>query len=84
MYVVCLDCGRRFVYDWEQMRIAAALPLDSPFESTGVAADRKRTKVRFVAAICTLPLVWLIGKFAFGRKRLVQRKEQNSEPKHDG
>ena len=21
-YVVCLDCGREFAYDWQQMRIA--------------------------------------------------------------
>lgn len=20
-YVVCLDCGRKFTYDWEQMRV---------------------------------------------------------------
>ena len=23
-YVVCLDCGREFAYDWQQMRIARA------------------------------------------------------------
>lgn len=23
-YVVCLDCGREFAYDWQQMRIAQA------------------------------------------------------------
>ena len=23
-YVVCLDCGREFAYDWEQMRIVSA------------------------------------------------------------
>ncbi len=22
-YVVCLDCGREFAYDWQQMRIVA-------------------------------------------------------------
>jgi hypothetical protein len=21
MYVVCLDCGRQFAYDWEEMRV---------------------------------------------------------------
>jgi len=25
-YVVCLDCGREFGYDWQQMRVADAQP----------------------------------------------------------
>lgn len=24
-YVVCLDCGKEFAYDWEQMKVVAAL-----------------------------------------------------------
>lgn len=24
-YVVCLDCGREFAYDWEQMKVVSAL-----------------------------------------------------------
>lgn len=25
-YVVCLDCGREFNYDWQEMRVAQAQP----------------------------------------------------------
>ena len=25
-YVVCLDCGREFAYDWEEMKIAESQP----------------------------------------------------------
>ena len=25
-YVVCLDCGREFAYDWQQMRVAQSQP----------------------------------------------------------
>ena len=25
-FVVCLDCGKRFRYDWEHMRIGKAVP----------------------------------------------------------
>lgn len=25
-YVVCLDCGKEFAYDWEEMRIRKARP----------------------------------------------------------
>ncbi len=27
-FVVCLDCGQRFEYDWKQMRVQAGRPLD--------------------------------------------------------
>ena len=26
-YVVCLDCGQEFAYDWEQMRVVSAAEL---------------------------------------------------------
>jgi hypothetical protein len=29
-YVVCLDCGKEFRYDWQQMRIGRELKQDSP------------------------------------------------------
>lgn len=25
-YVVCLDCGKEFAYDWEEMRVGVTLP----------------------------------------------------------
>lgn len=25
-YVVCLDCGKEFAYDWNQMRVGVTLP----------------------------------------------------------
>jgi hypothetical protein len=28
-YVVCLDCGKEFAYDWRQMKVISGLP-DSP------------------------------------------------------
>jgi len=33
-YVVCLDCGREFPYDWEEMKI-----IDSPAERREYAAS---------------------------------------------
>jgi hypothetical protein len=26
-YVICLDCGKEFLYDWKEMRIVAAEPI---------------------------------------------------------
>ena len=28
-YVVCLDCGREFNYDWQEMHIAGAQPMEA-------------------------------------------------------
>lgn len=28
-YVVCLDCGREFTYDWQEMRIAKSRPREA-------------------------------------------------------
>ena len=28
-YVVCLDCGREFNYDWQEMRIASSHPRET-------------------------------------------------------
>jgi hypothetical protein len=33
-YVVCLDCGKEFAYDWQQMRI-----VDSDYERPAVVTD---------------------------------------------
>lgn len=29
-YVVCLDCGREFAYNWDQMRVGAPVPATVP------------------------------------------------------
>jgi hypothetical protein len=29
-YVVCLDCGKEFPYDWQQMRVVAGKPTEMP------------------------------------------------------
>src|SRR5512132_279335 len=72
MYVVCLDCAKRFHYDWERMRIGAPVGTPAP----------KRRKLRYFLTACALPAIWLIGKAALSRKRYKPEKEQDSEPKH--
>jgi hypothetical protein len=29
-YVVCLDCGREFAYDWKKMKVIARVPRSAP------------------------------------------------------
>jgi len=79
MYVVCLDCGKRFHYDWEQMRIGAQIAPEVVPDS-GMDSPRPvwpKPKMRHIVAVSALPLIWLIGK----RKRSKSQKEQSPEPK---
>lgn len=39
-YIVCLDCGQHFGYDWEQMRVKPPVAAESPRAERGV---RSRT-----------------------------------------
>ena len=77
-YVVCLDCGKRFHYDWEQMRMGALFEdtIDTRLPKPTVG---KRSVLRYLVAAITLPVFWLIGKAAFSRKRSKPEKEQNPE-----
>ena len=41
-YVVCLECGKQFVYDWENMRLGRAVEI-----ADGPPHDTEATKVPF-------------------------------------
>jgi hypothetical protein len=75
MYVVCLDCGKRFHYEWDLMRIGG--PMEEPGAKPAIGG---RSKLRYVAVASTLPILWFIGK-AFVRKRAKSPEEQKLEPK---
>jgi hypothetical protein len=41
-YVVCLDCGREFPYDWTEMKLVRSKPQSSPAPSPiAIAPGRK-------------------------------------------
>lgn len=40
-YVVCLDCGREFSYNWEKMRVGAKLEASVPKPPDGVEFARR-------------------------------------------
>jgi hypothetical protein len=76
MYVVCLDCGKRFHYQWDLMRIGE--PME---QSNAKPAVPKRSRLRYAAVASALPILWFIGKAALGRKRAKSEQEQKLEPK---
>jgi len=38
-YVVCLDCGKEFPYDWQRMKVVSSRPVEPAME-----ADRQRAE----------------------------------------
>ena len=41
-YVVCLDCGREFPYDWKEMKMVSSKPEGSPTPNPIAVAPGKR------------------------------------------
>jgi hypothetical protein len=82
MYISCLDCGKRFHYDWELMRIGS--PADEPATADSLEFHSKGTnrkpKLRYLAAACLLPILWLVGKAAFHGKGSDTEKSEASKP----
>jgi hypothetical protein len=61
-YVVCLECGKQFSYDLNEMRVGKPVPM-SP--TTGVlppSIPKANKKIRYAALASIIPLAWLIGK----------------------
>jgi hypothetical protein len=70
-YVVCLDCGRQFVYDLQTMRVGARVPA-SP--ATGVLdseSPKRKSALRYAAIASVAPLMW-------GASRLLLRRAKRS------
>jgi hypothetical protein len=68
-YVVCLDCGKQFEYDLNQMRIGKAIPR-SP--AVGVLSpdlpQPRQSKVKY-ALFAAVPAAFLVRFLAGGKKR---------------
>jgi hypothetical protein len=67
-YVVCLDCGKQFSYDFKTMTIGK--PIDTSHEAYVLPPDMpdaRKKKVK-VALIASLPLVVLLGSALKSRK----------------
>ena len=73
IYVVCLDCGKQFVYDWEHMRIAK--PVDIAAGSSAVDAEAPRipfkTKrtLRYLGWASAVSAAWVVGRAVKSRRR---------------
>jgi len=71
-YVVCLDCGKQFRYDWEHMRLGQAVDISDGTTGGGPPEAEKipfrtKSKLRYLFLGSALSAVWLVGRAA--RKR---------------
>ena len=71
-YVVCLECGKQFAYDWENMRLGEAVdishgpPAGEP--ETPKIPFRTKSKMRYLLWGAALSSVWVLGKAVKSRK----------------
>ena len=71
-YVVCLDCGKQFVYDWENMRLGRAVEIadGSPHDTDEEKVPfRTKSKLRYLFWGSALSAALVLGKVVKSRKR---------------
>ena len=77
-YVVCLDCGRQFEYDLNEMRMGKAIDHS---DDDGVIPPKlptpRKTKVKY-ALLAALPAAVMLGAVLKGKKK-VKRVESKPE-----
>ena len=84
-YVVCLDCGKQFTYDWEHMRIekpvdiaAASTP---PFAEAPTIPFKTKRALRYLAWASALSAAWAVGRAVKSRRRF-QVSDAQSASRH--
>jgi hypothetical protein len=72
-YVVCLDCAKQFKYDWQEMRMGAAIhhTHDAYVIPPGMARPRK-TRLAYALGVA-VPFAVLVGT-ALKTKKAVRQK----------
>jgi len=85
MYVVCLDCGKQFVYDWEKMKLGGAVdisgesPAPEPAPPVNKVPFRTKSKMRYLLWGSALSAAVVIGKAAQSRKRSTSAAKQDGQ-----
>ena len=90
-YVVCLDCGKQFVYDWDKMRLGGAVDISDeapryemkPEPSPTKVPFRTKSKMRYLLWGSALSAAVVIGKAARSRKRNNAKKDAQGNTSKD-
>ena len=86
-YVVCLDCGKQFVYDWEKMRLGGAVDISDGgprYEPVPESPPRKvpfrtKSKMRYLLWGSALSAAVVAGKMVQSRKRAKSAAAQDGK-----
>jgi hypothetical protein len=79
-YVVCLDCGKQFEYDLNEMRIGKAI--DHSHDAGVVPPDLpkpRKTKIKY-ALLGAVPAAVVLAAVLKGRKRAAKPENGNADP----
>jgi len=70
-YVVCLDCGKQFAYDWENMRLGKAVDISEaepiPGAETGQMPFRTKSGLKYLLWGSAVSAAVVLGKVAKAR-----------------
>ena len=77
-YVVCLECGKQFTYDLNEMRIGKPIPISPTVGVLPTDMPKPQIKkLRLYAALASaLPIAWMVSKALKGDKKA----ERSNEP----
>lgn len=86
-YVVCLDCGKQFVYDWEKMHIGGAVDISDGIQEVGRTSPvpfRTKSKMKYLLWGSAISAAVVVGKAAHSRKRSRTKDATKTDAKGDG
>jgi len=62
-YVVCLECGKEFVYDLNDMRIGKPIPKSPTPDFLELDRPKPKKKLRLFAILAAVaPIAWIVGR----------------------
>jgi hypothetical protein len=79
-YVVCLDCGKQFEYDLNEMRIGKAI---DHWRDVGVVPPNlpkpRKTKIKY-ALLAAVPAAVVLGAVMKGKKQAGKPEDSKADP----
>lgn len=79
-YVVCLDCGKQFEYDLNQMRIGKAIGRSHEVGVVSPDIPTRRKKKIGYALLAAVPAAVVLGAVLTGKKKAVKPERGEADP----
>jgi hypothetical protein len=80
-YVVCLDCGKQFHYDWKEMRMGRAVDISTtPHALRDERRPKSRKVGRYVLWASAVPAAWVVGNLFKSRPTRKNPPESPQKP----